>query len=70
MWFRKKKPIEFERFNFADYYEEQINRIRRGEPIEWLPGTPPEIVQRSQEIDRLNARLDEAERLKAVVGGE
>ncbi len=67
MWLRKKahKSSTF----WRDYYSEQINRIRRGEPIAWLLGTPSEIVLRSQEIDRLNARLDKVERLKAVMGG-
>ncbi|KKN75245.1 hypothetical protein LCGC14_0382440 [marine sediment metagenome] len=52
--FFRKKPVEFE-----EYYKEQINRIRRGEPIVWLPGTPKEILRSSAEIDRLNAKLDE-----------
>jgi hypothetical protein len=64
MWFRKKE-IEFERFSFEEYYKEQIERIRRGEPIAWLPGTPLNIRLRSQEIDKLNAKLDEAEALRA-----
>ncbi len=60
MWFRKNKlePSTF----YEDWYREQIARIRRGEPVQWLSGTPPEIVRSSREIDRLNAKLDEAEK--------
>ncbi len=56
MWFRKKKPY-VDITPTQDWYEEQIARIRRGEPIAWLPGTPAYIVRRSQEIDRLNEQL-------------
>ena len=62
MWFRKNKlePSTF----WEDWNREQIARIRRGEPIMWPPGTPPEIVRRSQEIDRLNDQLSVAMRRK------
>lgn len=59
--FFRKQPTEFERFSMAKYYQEQIDRIRRGEPVMWLPGTPTEILVASEEIDRLNAELNERE---------
>jgi hypothetical protein len=58
MWFRKKQEYEPSTF-YQDWYKEQIARIRQGEPIMWLPGTPVDIRLRSLEIDRLNAKLDE-----------
>ena len=54
--FGRKKPVKF---SFADYYKEQIERVRRGEPIAWLPGTPEYIVAASKEIDKLNDKLKE-----------
>ncbi len=56
MWFRKKK-LEPSTFSWVDWNQQQMGRIRRGESIEWPPGTPAYIVQRSQEIDRLKAEL-------------
>ena len=55
----RKKAVEFKGFSFTEYYQEQIERIRRGQPIAWASGTPAGILVRSHEIDRLNARLDE-----------
>ena len=61
MWFwKKKEPMVFSTF-YSDHYREQIERIRRGEPIDWPPGAPINIRLRSMEIDRLNAKLDELE---------
>ncbi len=59
-FFRKKEPLVASTF-YEDWAKEQIARIRRGESVMWLPGTRPEIVVASAEIDRLNAKLDEEE---------
>ena len=52
--FGKQEPMASSTF-WQDWNKEQVERIRRGEPIQWLPGTPMNIRVKSELLDRLNA---------------